>query len=58
MRLCLTVFGMKVFELTSDSESHDQPPALEASGGGQFELGFNSTNPGHVTCQCKSSRPR
>lgn len=43
MRLTIRVLGIELMDLTVDTDSsspESERPSLEASGGGQFEIGF------------------
>lgn len=57
MRLIVSLFGCRVLEISTEP---DAPPsagsALEASGGGQFELGFHPPPEGLIRCREQERR--
>jgi hypothetical protein len=50
VRLVVEVLGRRVLEVSTEAESAS-PPALEATSGGQFEMGFSALRDGEVICR-------
>ena len=46
----VTVLGRRVLEVSTEAEPASAP-ALEATSGGQFEMGFSALRDGEVTCR-------
>ncbi|WP_297699623.1 hypothetical protein [Mycobacterium sp.] len=51
MRFVVEVFGRRVLEVSTETEPVPASPSgLEATSGGQFEMGFSALRDGEVTC--------
>jgi hypothetical protein len=50
VRLTVTVLGRRLLEVSTEPEPASSP-ALEATSGGQFEMGFSALRDGEVTCR-------
>ena len=51
MQLKISIFGRQVLHITTESDDSQQRPMLEATSGGQFEIGFNNTRDAEVMSQ-------
>lgn len=52
MQLSVFVFGRQVLHVTTDPEPKPpQKPTLEATSGGQFEMGFNTPDRAVINCR-------
>lgn len=60
MRITVTILGKRLLELTTESDppATSGKPGLEATSGGQFEMGFTTPPAGEVTCRCSPETPR
>jgi hypothetical protein len=47
VRLVVAVLGWTLLEITTDPEVTPRPNGLEATGGGQFEIGFGGSVKDH-----------
>jgi hypothetical protein len=56
VRFVVEVFGRRVLEVSTEPEP-SSAPALEATSGGQFEMGFSALRDGEVTCMDARKRP-
>lgn len=55
MQLSIFVFGRQVLHITTDPESKSpEKPTLEATSGGQFEIGFSTSDKAVVNCRRQS----
>lgn len=55
MRFVVTVLGRRVLEVSTEADPAS-PPGLEATSGGQFEMGFSAPRAGEVTCRDARNR--
>jgi hypothetical protein len=51
MYFCLWVFGQQIFAFSTTPIPDKTLPSLEATSGGQFEMGFNAPYKTEVMCQ-------
>lgn len=56
--LIVRVFGYTVLEVITESSPTDDAPSLEATSGGQFEMGFSALRDGEVTCRARRAQRR
>lgn len=51
MQLSISIFGRQVLHISTEPEQPSQRPTIEATSGGQFEIGFSNTRDAEVMSQ-------